>query len=292
MRDKKEIIDYLKNNYHLKTKKEITSDLDLKWNYIQKLACLSGIKRGFNETKHDYRYSKLVDYNSLVTCYWLGFILADGHLCKSQQRIQINLSIKDKNHILKLEEYLDGFKKYENTKQIRVHIADKKTCEILSNDFKLLSNKTKNPPVIPNFLTENQLFSLIIGFIDGDGHISKKGHIIVKCDRNWKDILETFYESLVGERKSFNLTSDGCSIISISKLETLRDIYIKANECNLPIMERKWDRLKSHVGSELRVYNKYKIVENYLKLGMIPSEIKKLTNFSSSFIYKIKKLSL
>ena len=88
MRDKKEIIDYLKNNYHLKTKKEITSDLDLKWNYIQKLACLSGIKRGFNETKHDYRYSKLVDYNSLVTCYWLGFILADGHLCKSQQRIQ------------------------------------------------------------------------------------------------------------------------------------------------------------------------------------------------------------
>ena len=288
MRNKKETIEYLKINYSIKSKSELIKELGYTWNYIQKIACISKIKRKFNETKSDNKYSKLVDYEDNISCYWLGFILADGH--NNGKSIQINLSIKDKLHILKLKELIGDFKVKENNTQIRIGIYDKKTCKKLSNDFMWVSNKTKNPPTIPTSLTNDQLFSIIIGFIDGDGTISNKGNIRIKCDKSWKNILETFYKNLTGESKEFDITSDNCSIIYFSKLEILKNIYIKANNLNLPLMERKWNRLKTYIGSKDRRQNKYTIVKNLLIMGNTPSKINNLTKFSISFIYKVKKI--
>lgn len=40
------------------------------------------------------------------TYYWIGFILADGHISKNN-RLVVTLSVKDKNHLIKLQKYLE-----------------------------------------------------------------------------------------------------------------------------------------------------------------------------------------
>lgn len=234
---------YLTENYSIKSKNEIVQDLGLSWGYIQKMVCLFGLKREFNEFKYSFSIRKFLelDYES---CYWIGFMLADGHISRVKN-IQINLSIKDKEHIYRLEKFI-GHKLsiYEDKNKIRCVIQDRPTIDQISKIFKWKTNKTKNPPIIPNEINGDKLFSLIIGFIDGDGSITKNGNCIrIKCDKSWKNIIEFFYENLTGEKREFDITSDHCSVIRVTKYKELERIKNKANDMKLPIMKRKWDRI-------------------------------------------------
>ncbi len=279
--NKNKLIEYLKNNYSKKSKSKIIYDLGLSWGYIQKVACLNKIKREFNDSKNDGKYLNLTDINNLITCYWIGFLLADGHIYK-EKNIQINLSNVDKDHILKIESHIGKVRILEYANVVRITISDRLTAKFLSDKFKWQSNKTKNPPLIPN-LSRDQLFSLIVGFIDGDGSIHKKGTIKIKCDSSWKDILDLFYFELTGEDKKFNITTCGCSIMYISKLETLFSIKEKAQSLNLPIMDRKWNKIKRRILKK----DKYSIVRSLINEGVSGIEINKM-GFSKSIIYKVK----
>ena len=276
---------YLTENYSKKSKIEILKELGLSWGYIQKMAHFLKIKREHNESKCDNKYKKLIDYNDPISCYWIGFLLADGHISK-QNNIQINLSIKDKTHISKLESHLGHLKKYEDNTQIRVLISDKKTIGKLSSDFSWLSNKTKHPVEIPYYIKGDNLFSIIIGFIDGDGCISKKGLLYIKCDKEWAKFLEEAYKILTLNTKYFKLSSDGCSRIFITKLKEVINIKNKSIKLGLPIMNRKWDRVNS---SRILKYDKYDIVKKLMIDGQTISQIKKQTGFGRSLIYKVKK---
>jgi len=53
---------------------------------------------------------KLADLSPLLNetleaYYWMGFIMADGHLSK-QNRLTVTLAIKDSDHLLKLKEFV------------------------------------------------------------------------------------------------------------------------------------------------------------------------------------------
>ena len=102
----KYIHNYLKENYSKKSKNDIISDLGLSWNYIQKMAHLLDIKRSFSESNKSFSLSKLLD-GSNISYYWIGFILADGHMTKNNT-IQINLNKKDILHLEKLKSLRDG----------------------------------------------------------------------------------------------------------------------------------------------------------------------------------------
>ena len=280
--NKEKSITYLKKNYSKKSKKEIMETLNLSWSYIQKLAHYNNIKREFNENINDWKYEKLLDYKNNITLYWIGFMLADGHISK-QKNIQINLSKNDKNHIIKLQQHLGKFNIIETPTIVRVTLSDKKTISKLSNDFCWVSNKTKIPVKIPEFITDDGLFSLIIGFIDGDGYINEKGQIKIKCDSSWKEILEFFYYHLTNESKKFNLTSDNCSLVYINKLKTLKNIKEKIINLELPILHRKWDKIQTR----LLKNEKYGVVKNLVEKGYKFELIKKETGFSNSFIYRV-----
>jgi len=279
---------YLTKNYSTKSKEDITKDLGLSWNYIQKMVYLFGIKREFNEFKYSFSLKKFLYFDN-ISCYWLGFILADGHISKVKN-IQINLSIKDKEHIYKLEKYIGHkIKILEDDKKIRTTIQDRPTINEISKVFNWKTNKTKIPPIIPEFIKGDKLFSLIIGFIDGDGSIKKNGNLFVKCDHSWNDILKEFYFELVGEYKDFNFIDD-CSIFYILKWEILKNIKQKTIDLNLPTMNRKWDRinLDKITKNENNNIKKNKILE-LLKQNINIKEIVNETEFSQSFVYKIKK---
>lgn len=284
LNNKEKNINYLLENYSVKSKDEIIKELNLSWSYIQKLACLNGIKKGRNESVNDWKFKKLIDYSDNISMYWLGFMIADGHIY-NKSNIQINLSIKDKLHLLKIQEHIGDISISLNDSQIRATISDRKTTGVLSNDFKWLSNKTKNPIEIPNFISKDALFSLIIGFIDGDGTINKKGHIFIKCDKSWKSNLEYFYYILTGEEKYFNITSDGLSIVYISKLKSLFKIKKRAEDLKLPLMLRKWNRIKSRTIKS----DKYDIVKELLNMNYTIKEVIEKTKFGQTLVYRVYK---
>jgi hypothetical protein len=278
--NKEQLKGYLLINYPNVSKEIIINDLGLSWNYIQKKAHIFNIKRDLYESKNNSKYSKLVEYDN-ISCYWLGFILADGHITKDK-RIQINLSKKDRLHILKIIDHLGDVKVYENEIRISIVLSDKITIDKIITDFNWKSNKTKIPPIIPDWLTNDQLFSLIIGFIDGDGYINKKGRLIVKCHESWCNILEYFYRHLTSEYKKATIY-ENCSIIFISKYNILNSIKEKCIMLNLPIMNRKWDRIVNKIVKQ----DKKNLVFDLLKKGLSIREIES-KGFSRSLIYKCR----
>lgn len=246
---KEDLILYLKENYSKKSKKEILNDLGLSWNYIQKMCHLFSIKREFNECDRKYTLSKLLEYDN-TSCYWLGFLLADGHISK-QINLQVNLSNKDLQHFLKFGDHIGTELIYypnEELNSVGFALSDKPTLLQIRKTFNWSSNKTKNIPTIPEFLSDDQLFSLVIGFIDGDGSIEPNNRgIHIKCDKNWKSILEDFYYILTNEYKTFELSSDSCSIIYINKGRIQKKIKNRALSLELPLMKRKWDRIIDNI---------------------------------------------
>ena len=280
------IKNYLIENYPSKPKKDMMDELNLSYNYISKMACLFGLKRDFNDSKTNKTLIKLLDLNDNITCYWIGFLLADGHISEIKN-IQVNINIKDRyffeniqNHInIKLRPFYN-----DNPNVIRYTISDKETITKLSLLFDWKTNKTKNPPTIPK-LSHDQLFSLIIGFIDGDGSISKNGKLMtVKCDLSWKEILEYFSYILTNNIKIFNKTSDNCSMFFITSPKMIKSIKNKCLLLNLPIMKRKWDRVNINT---LYKEDRYLIIENLLNNNESVKDIIKKTNFSHGLVYRV-----
>lgn len=116
---------------------------------------------------------KLLDesYNSL---YIIGFILADGHINTKKFRLQITLSNKDFNHLLKISKYLNiTIIKYDT--KCSLSCQDDTTIPKLIEKYQIKSRKTYEPPNFKKYnLTDDQWLSLICGFIDGDGCIIKE----------------------------------------------------------------------------------------------------------------------
>lgn len=278
------IRDYLIENYSKKSKEEIKNDLGLSWSYIQKMAHLLNIKRDFNESVKSFSLSKLLN-GSNESYYWIGFIIADGHITK-EDNIQVNVSGRDISHMIRLRDYLGDVKIYFKNGIVRLHLCDRPTVIKIKELFNWKTNKTKNPLDIPH-LNDDELFSLIIGFIDGDGSISKKGTLTVKCDLSWKENLEFFYQHLSGNNKYFNTTSCGCSIFYICDYPTLRNLKQKAISLKLPVMERKWDKINLN---KVMKYEKSKIVEILIDKSV--KEIEEITGFSKSLIYSVKNKNI
>ena len=277
---------YLIQNYSTKSKNDIIEELGLSWNYIQRMTHYMGIKRGFCDSPRSL--IKLINLTDNISCYWLGFLLADGHISKNNT-IEVNINIKD-------EEYFNNIQNHLNTKlssyyieslnTVRFSMTDKQTILIIKKIFNWKTNKTKNIPTIPK-LKDDQLFSLIIGFIDGDGSIHKYGNYLkINCDKSWKNILENFYECLTKEKKIFNLNRDGTAEIRIHKIKILEKIKNKAKSLELPIMLRKWNRI---IDNRVLRSDKYLIVKNLFVDGKSTNEIIKETKFSHGIVYKVKK---
>jgi hypothetical protein len=112
---------------------------------------------------------------SLISCYWAGFIAADGHLDEKRISLNIRLQVKDKHH---LEQFKSDI---QYTGLIRDSANDGYPCssiticcrsliEDLKQNFLLNSQKTKYlaPPPITGDLAK----AYIAGYLDGDGCFS------------------------------------------------------------------------------------------------------------------------
>lgn len=131
-------------------------------------------------------YFKSID--SEESAYWLGFIYADGSItCRETGNkryvLEVCLAEKDKDHILKLRNFIGSKKEIErreSTKSFRLIISSKQLVSNLKN-LGIIENKTYKSDIrqILRNIPKEYMRDFIRGFVDGDGHINEQGRFCI-----------------------------------------------------------------------------------------------------------------
>ena len=208
---------------------------------------------------------------SLQSMYWIGFLLADGHFHKIGDRLRLDQDIGDISHLLKFREYVKGktepgiSESQYNGKMKRsayLTYVNKQVVKQLREQFEISNTKTYDPPSFTNYdLNESQWIALLIGFIDGDGSISrtqKVGHspsISIKIEINsaWcgnlahiKQIAYKKFGKIDKCRTPIVRTNTACRSLartSISSPIVCNGLKTFIIENNLYVLSRKWSKI-------------------------------------------------
>lgn len=277
-----ESVSYLIKNYEKTEKSVIEKELNRTWSSIQNKAFLLKLKREIANANA----SNLIN-GSYEAFYWLGFIMADGHF-NSNKQLQINLAKKDLNHLKKFASFVE----YTNelTKP-SINIDYTNINDWLVSTFKISNIKTYNACDLTK-LEHNELFCFCIGFIDGDGCISINGNLTIKCHKSWLENLNIIISSLTnGDYNESIINAEGLAFIQLSKIEHLKRIKQKALDLSLPILERKWMRVKnSKLSKKERGIKNMNECRELFNKGISVKEIIKITGLSKTQIYKQKQI--
>lgn len=209
--------------------------------------------------------------------YWMGFILADGHITNNN-RLVVGLSIKDKEHLARLAVYLKSdIIEYKN--KCTLNIMDTESLSQIRTRFNINHNKTYNPPNLDVFnISEDKLLSLFSGFIDGDGSIRNlynrpDFNLQIKCHSSWLSILQLFADKfLLGYQAKIN--KQGYAYLVCGDSQILKNLKEKVLPLNLPLLKRKWDIITNTFVSRVEISdNRILEVQKYLKMGYLQKEI-------------------
>lgn len=172
--EKKIFNEYLKGNSSIK----ISNIYNIHFSTVLKIVKrLGGIVRSTKETSKKYSFDEnfFENINTEEKAYWLGFIIADGCICRND--IIIALSESDKSHLQKFIKSINGNNKIQ-TKNVksnfgihgisRLSIRSKKMYNDLLN-LGITPNKSLSVkiPIIKDSLQSH----LWRGIVDGDGSL-------------------------------------------------------------------------------------------------------------------------
>ena len=266
---------FLLKNYAKLDRFELISKLNRSWSSIRNKASSLNLKREIANANIIHLANE-----SNEAYYWLGFLIADGHFNTNKQ-LQVNLSKKDLRHLVKFANFIE----YKNIlEKPSINVSYKEIEEWLSQ-FEIEHDKTYNPCKIKHLLGD-KLFSFIVGFIDGDGSIDKKGCLQIKCHRSWLENL-SFMISVLSENCDYKgcINSEGCSLVTLTKIEIMKKTRRHAESLNLPILERKWERIRFDKLSkaERRSFLENQCLQLFEK-GFSTKDIVQKTGISKSFI--------
>lgn len=282
-------LDILKEKYFAASSEELEILLGRKWEQIKIKASKLKIKRATSSYFSDTTVHRLLE-NTPEALYWIGFILADGHI-QSRGQLAVTLALKDAEHLEKLAKFLGCNVSYKEKGKIGLRVMNVGAMKTLCERFGITSNKTYTPPQLPNLDTD-LLLSLILGFIDGDGCISKQykrqdAYIRIKCHSNWLPILQ-FFTNTVNKLADTSMplgsiNNQGYAQTCWCDTRAVRLLKESVLRLQLPVLLRKWERIEV-----LRV-SKYEIASERLvkamefrKLGYTYKMISKELDMSES----------
>lgn len=185
------------------------------------------------------------------TYYWYGFILADGTL-RTKRSCKLGLAYKDESHVFKFANFFGKKTICYSKKYCYVNtILDEKMIEIL--DIK--KNKTYNPPKLDGYksLSNNEILSLFIGLIDGDGCIIRQykredSLIRIKTHASWLNfylMLHSRIESICNiETPKPKINNQGYMSWIISNHLIIHFLYDFILDYQSIILQRKWTQIK------------------------------------------------
>jgi len=217
-----------------------------------------------------------------ISFYWIGFLLGDGCIDFKVKALSLRLSIKDTDHCKKFATFVEskvtfwegwyfspllGGWRYARNAIVRG--ADKINVPLIAKKFDWKKRKTYNPPNTNKWkFSDDNIIALIIGFIDADGCITKqtrqnrKGvQVRIRCHQAWLGFMKYLDEkvhrilNVKKERDYWSLipaTKDRCSVAKVAwwKHVINSGLKRKAIKLNLPIMNRKWDKVDHTLGDE------------------------------------------
>lgn len=262
--------------------KELVYSSNSSWNLAKRknAKCRSCSTKLYAKRKSDCSFLK---ENSLEFFYWLGFIVADGHI--SNCRLKISLAKKDENHLNILANKLKTkIKHYTSNghEQCAISVMDKTIICNLVDKYSIKSNKTEYPCNISQ-IKGDKLIAFKIGFIDGDGNIKnewrrKDFSIRVKCHKNWLNNLKYMFPN-----ENCYINNQGYSCITISNSVTCKELKKFSLDNKLPTLKRKWSIIDMNYVSKQELSKKrIVIVKEMLNKGISRKDIMKKINISSS----------
>jgi hypothetical protein len=256
-----EEIELLKQNYPTCSPKELKKIFPNRTiESLHRYASLNGFKKQIKN------FSSAIDIllnDDLESYYWIGFILADGSTDEEKGRLKIAVSKKDLNHLKKFQDYIKCEKLITNSKQSCnalgkedlsvICVYNKDIVKKINQKFDIKKQKTYNPPDVHIFdnLTIDQMISLIIGYIDGDGCIYKhlSGYITIQIVSHqswlpvflyWVNIISETYDIISPTPK---VNYNGLAQIGLNKKTLIHSLKNFGIKNNLPILQRKWAKI-------------------------------------------------
>ena len=254
------------------------------------------------QNKKQHNIERLLS-DELEAFYWVGFLLADG--CFNRNGIfQLGLSIKDSDHFYKFVKFINydltvlnrlgGNDSFGIDKEhVSMRLQDYINVNLICKKFDIHNKKTYNPPNIEVFksFTINQMKSLVAGFIDGDGTISKSGTIRFGCHFLWIDILKYFATFITDSYSVTNSMNSNCLGIRIVGHTNCRNFKTELLNFKLPLLERKWNRIDESklTRKQTREIRYSRFVELY-QSGLKQNEIAKIISCNNCIITKFVKI--
>src|SRR6478735_3661284 len=284
---------YLRYNYRYEEKNNIIKSIDRTWEAIKIQASKLNLKRD-NFIQRNSKMENLLN-DSNESYYWMGFLLADGHFDMNNFRIHLTLKESDKHHLKLFSKFLE----YENFDSCVLEFKNKDIFKKICDKFKIFnSRKTYNPIDFYEYnFTDNQILSLIIGFIDGDGSINKihnrndcslSLHIHSSWLKNLIFIEEFIYNYFLIEKNKIlsKIGNDGYAKLIFSNSIILTNIKKELKFLNIPYMKRKWYIIDENFISRPNqtIINKQKVHDLYHKLFDV-KEISNILNLKISLVY-------
>lgn len=190
--------------------------------------------------------------SSAEALYWIGFILADGHL-SNNNRLQVSLSSLDEAHLLKLCSFIRKESIRTHGRYCHLSIMDQDIVSKIKIKYDIKNNKTINPPKtsIYDNLSPDLWWPLVIGFIDGDGCIQNQTNrsdlkISIKCHNSWLDFLNLIAEKISIEtgfpQSKAKINNQGYASLIICRKESVSFLAQQALKLKTLPLERKWRR--------------------------------------------------
>lgn len=299
---------YLINNFHNKSMEEILSNLTNRT--FSSIRCRARKYKLMRDIHKVAKLEKLLEETN-EAYYWIGFILADGHI-SIKDEFRLILAQKDVNHLEKFKKFIEYTKEirlheYKGKKTAKLSLNDLETVNKLRNKFNIKHNKTYYPCNIDWIKDDDLLLSLIIGFIDGDGCISYRIkcskkirndiRLNIVCHKSWFNnlnfILKTIYRLTCETSKVKVVFRENRVLFTISKSIIITKLKKLMLKLNIPYMERKWNRINENF---ISLYDKSKLKrQEFYKLyslnkSMSNNEISKKLNIGLGTVSTYKWL--
>ena len=250
--EKNIVNDYLNNISTM----AITRKYNISRSTVQKYLIKNNIKFHKRMTSKIFNHNFFSDYTK-ESCYWAGFILADGYLRKKTNGLEILLHKKDSEHLLNFTKLL-GFR--EDIRKFykigcSISICSNKIKEDLENNFEIFNNKSLTC-YISEKIPKELVSHFIRGYFDGDGTFNCENRFQFLGTFKTCDYIRNFF-------KENGIVKQNGETPKITLRKNKHDLYYVKYSKNLS--KKIYEILFENSYDKIRLKRKYDKINEYLK---------------------------
>jgi hypothetical protein len=259
--------------------KELAKYFNITTKQIKDFLFTHGIRRSYtNKGRVIFNENFFGKYNAL-SCYWAGFIAADG--CISTRKNQkdkfltINLQIKDRIHLKNFIKHINGYRLKIIERNSTINNKIFKYCSVILYNNKIVSDLKNNFNIIERKTLKLQFpdipikyyLDFIRGYIDGDGCLSlhkDRQSIVLHLSFVGNESFIKRIGEIINKKYSFSIYKNDLCCIKYNfhnSIKACQKIYFPINKFCLDRKRKKYfDLIESITNIQKSRINKKGIV--------------------------------